>query len=88
MCFWLAIIIRGKSQHVRINSGVDRESVAMYGFRVDHPVSDVLINQERLANAIVRLWAREAGQSHLCGVSQIIGNSISVGMRIFSIVVN
>lgn len=30
-------------------------------------------------------WVREEGHSHLEGVSQIVGKSISVGRRIFSI---
>ena len=31
-------------------------------------------------------WAREEGHTHLGGVSQIVGKSMSVGRRIFSIV--
>lgn len=50
------------------------------------PVSDRFFSQERLAKAISRLCIRVVGQSHLAGVSQVVGMSISVGMRIFSIV--
>ena len=39
-----------------------------------------------LINAIISPWAREEGHSHLGGVSQIVGKSISVGRRIFNIV--
>lgn len=35
----------------------------------------------------MRLWARDDGHSHLGGASQMRGNSMSVGRRIFSIVV-
>ena len=53
--FWLARIIRGRSQQVRANSGVERGSVAMYIFIQDQPVSVGELNQARLANAIIRL---------------------------------
>ena len=86
MWFWLARIIRGRSQQERMRRGVDRGSVAMSGFMSDHPVSDVCISQCRLTKAIIRPWAREDGHSHLGGASQIVGNSISVGRSTFSIV--
>ena len=84
--FWLARIIRGSNQHVRTRRGVDRGSVAIKGLMVDQPVSMVFFNQERLNSAIIILWARVVGQSHLEGVNQVVGTSIRVGMRIFSIV--
>jgi len=57
----------------------------MKGLIKDHPVSEVCVSQWKLATAIVRLWARDEGHSHLGGANQIRGNSISVGIRIFSI---
>lgn len=85
--FWLARIIKGSSQHVSTRRGVERGSVAMYRLREVQPVSDRLFSQLRLARAISRLCIRVVGQSHLAGVSQVVGMSISVGMRIFSIAV-
>jgi len=55
MWFWLARIIRGRSQQVRTNKGVERESVAMWRPRKDQPVSIGLISQFRLNNAIIEL---------------------------------
>lgn len=83
--FWLARIIRGSSQQVRTRRGVDRGSVAMYELRVCQPVSEAFISQERLKVAMIKLWVRAVGQSHLAGESQAVGTSIRVGMRIFSI---
>ena len=40
MWFWLARIIRGRSQQERIRRGVDKGSVAMRGLTNDHPVSE------------------------------------------------
>lgn len=68
--------------------GVDRGSVAMYRLRVDHPSSDEFFNQLKLARAIIRLWAKVVGHNHLGGVSQVVGTSISVGSKIFSIAVS
>lgn len=68
--------------------GVDSGSRAMYGLRAYQPVSDVFFSQVRLARAMIRLWARAVGQSHFAGVSQVVGTSIIVGKRIFSIVVS
>lgn len=84
--FWLARIISGKSQQVRTRSGVDRGSVAMYWLREVQPVSDRFSNQVRLASAIIRLWAKAVGHNHFEGTIQVVGTSISVGIRIFSIV--
>jgi len=86
MWFWLARIIRGRSQHDRIRRGVDKGSVAISGFIRDQPVSEAWNSQWRLIKAIMSPWVRDEGHSHFGGVSQIVGNSISVGRRIFSIV--
>lgn len=83
--FWLAKIIRGSNQHDSTRSGVERGSVARYGLRKDHPVSDEFFSHDRLMSAINRLWSRVVGHSHLVGVNQAVGISIIVGMRIFSI---
>lgn len=66
---------------------MERGSVAMRGLSSDHPVSELCASQWKLTKAIVRLWASDAGHSHLGGVIQIKGNSMSVGIRIFSIVI-
>lgn len=84
--FWLARIIRGKSQQVRTRRGVDKGSAAMYTPRLDQPNSDAFFSQVRLARAIMRLCTRVVGQSHLAGAPQAVGISIRVGIRIFSIV--
>lgn len=55
MWFWLAKIIRGRSQHVRTKRGVDRGSVAKYELDVVHPTSDVHLSHVRLTRAIERL---------------------------------
>lgn len=86
--FWLAKIIRGRSQHVRTRRGVDRESVAMYRPSEDQPVSERFSSQVRLARAMTRLWARVVGHNHFAEASQVVGMSIRVGTRIFSIGVN
>jgi len=65
MWFWLARIISGSSQQESTRRGVESGSVAISGFIVDQPVSDEHINQCRLARAIIRLWPREDGQTHL-----------------------
>lgn len=83
---WLAKIMRGSNQQVRTRRGVERGSVAMKGVRQDQPVSDVFFSQVRLASAMTRLWERVVGHNHLAGVSQAVGRSIRVGIRIFSIV--
>ena len=54
--------------------------------RQDQPVSDVFFNQVRLASAMIRLWDRAADHNHLAGVSQAVGRSMRVGIKIFSIV--
>lgn len=53
--FWLAKIMRGRSQHVRTRSGVDNGSVAIYKLREAQPVSARLLSHERLNKAIIRL---------------------------------
>lgn len=70
---------------MRTSSGVERGSVAMYKLSSDHPVSDMFFSQDKLISAIIRLWAKVVGHSHLAGTSQVVGTSISVGIRIFSI---
>lgn len=70
---------------MRTRRGVERGSVAMKVERQYHPVSEELLIQERLIRAINRLWQRVVGQSHLSFESQVVGNSIRVGIRIFSI---
>lgn len=52
----------------------------------DQPISESHFNQDRLVRAIKRLWAVVVVQSHFVGTSQIVGKSMSVGIRIFSIV--
>ena len=88
MWFWLARIINGKSQQVRIRRGVERGSVAIYTFMHNHPVSVGILNQARLARAMIRLWARVVDQSRLKGESQIVGIIMIVGKRIFSTVID
>lgn len=71
---------------MRTRRGVDKESVAIYNPNEDQPVSDRFLSQVRLNRAIMKLWERVEGQSHLAGESQVVGTSIRVGIRIFSIV--
>lgn len=87
MWFWLARIIRGRSQQVSTRRGVERESVAMYGLRQCQPVSEKFLSSVRLIKATIRLWRRVVDHSSLIGVSQMVGINIRVGIRIFSIVV-
>jgi len=86
MWFWLARVISGRSQQERIRRGVDKGSAAISGFMKDHPVSEEWVSQCRLTRAMIRLCVRDVGHSHLGGASQIVGNNIIVGRRIFSIV--
>ena len=83
--FWLAKIINGRSQQVRTRRGVERGSVAMYVLTQAQPVSERFSSHVRLASAMIRLWARAVGQRYLGAVNQVVGTSITVGMRIFSI---
>ena len=83
--FWLARIIRGSSQQVNTSRGVDRGSVAKQRLEEDHPVSDDHLSQDKLARAIIKLWAIDVVHNHFAGLSQIVGKSMSVGMRIFNI---
>lgn len=66
--------------------GVERGSVATRVPMEDQPVSTMFFNQIRLAKAITRLWDSVKGQSHLGGASHVVGISINVGIKIFSIV--
>ena len=54
---------------------------------VAQPVSEFHLSQFRLIRAIKRLWAVVAVHNHLGEISQIVGNSMIVGSRTFSIVV-
>lgn len=80
--------MRGSSQQVSTRRGVERGSVAMYRLSSDQPVSDMFWSQDRLISAIIRLCVRAVGHSHLAGASQVVGTSMSVGIRIFSTVVS
>lgn len=46
----------------------------------------MFFNQDRLINAMIRLWARVVGHSHFLGVAQVVGISIKVGISSFNIV--
>lgn len=48
-------------------------------------MSERFLSQDRLAKAIIKLWARVVGHSHLAGDSQAVGTSMRVGIKIFSI---
>lgn len=85
--FWLAKIIRGSSQQVSTSRGVDKGSVPRYELEEVQPVSKGHLIQVRLIRAMARLWKVVMVQSHFGEESQIVGNSIIVGIRIFSIVV-
>ena len=50
------------------------------------PVSASFFIQVRLNVAITRLFSRAEDHNHLAGISQVVGISIIVGRRIFSIV--
>lgn len=65
---------------------MERGSVAMYGLRLAHPVSARFFSHERLATAMTRLCRSVVGHNHLAGVSHVVGTSMSVGIKIFSIV--
>lgn len=49
-------------------------------------MSNRFFSQVKLMRAIIRLCISEVGHNHLAGVSQAVGISIIVGIRIFSIV--
>ena len=53
--FWLARIIKGRSQQVRTRRGVERGSVAMYWFMEYQPVSIDMLRHVRLISAMIRL---------------------------------
>lgn len=76
----------GSNQQVSTRRGVDRGSVAMQKLRVDQPVSAGWVSQERLINAISRLCTRAEGHTHFAGAIQVVGISIRVGTKTFSIV--
>lgn len=83
--FWLAKIISGRSQQDNTRRGVERGSVAMCVFKLVQDVSEGLFSQVRLNKAMQKLWPRVVGQSHFGPDSQIVGRSIRVGSRTFSI---
>lgn len=66
--------------------GVERGSRAIKLLSNHQPVSPGLLSHKRLKIAIMRLCARAEGQMCLDGASQVVGMSIIVGIRIFSIV--
>lgn len=86
MCFWLAKIIRGKSQQVSTIRGVDRPSVAVIVFRLFQLVSAGVFSQIKLRIEINRPWIRVVGHSHFEGTIMVVGISIIVGTIIFNIV--
>lgn len=55
MWAWLARIIRGRSQHERMRSGVEIGSAAIKGLAKCWPSSICLLNQDVLSVAIRRL---------------------------------
>lgn len=58
----------------------------MYGFENVHPASADHLTQLRLMRAMIRLWRVVVVHSHLGEDNQIVGSSMVVGIRIFSIV--
>lgn len=68
--------------------GVDKGSVAKYRLEAVQPVSDVHFSQERLIRAISMLCATVVDHNHFGAESQIVGNSIIVGINTFNIVVS
>lgn len=85
MWFWLARIIRGRSQHERIRRGLERESVPKYELRHIHPEAQDVLAQKRLTAAIRRLFTVAVCQIHLWFENQVAGMSIRVGTKIFNI---
>lgn len=78
--------MRGKSQHVNTRRGVERGSVPMYQLEVAQLVSESHLSHVRLRRAMKRACAVVVVHSHLGEVIQIVGKSIIVGIKIFSIV--
>ena len=87
MWLWLAIIIKGKSQHDKTRRGLESGSVPIKRLMLAQPVSQGFFSHTRLSVAISRLLVVVTCQNHFLGESQVAGMSISVGIRIFSIVV-
>lgn len=86
--FWLARIIKGSSQHVRTSRGVDSGSVAIHELSEDHPVSEMFFNHDKLTKEMQKLCVKVVGHNQVGLVSQAVGISISVGIKIISIVVS
>lgn len=84
--FWLARIIRGRSQQVNTMRGVDKGSVAIIRLRLDQPISSVLISHVKLIKAMSRLWPKVVGHSHFAGTIHAVGINIIVGISTFNIV--
>lgn len=84
--FWLARIMRGRSQQVKINSGVESISRAIKVLTEVQLDVGNFISNGRLASAIIKLWRVVVGQSHLAGTIQVTGTSMKVAIRISSIV--
>lgn len=88
MWFWLARVIRGSSQQDNTNRGVERGSVAAYRFEQVQPTSVSHLSQVRLIAAIASPCVVAVVHSHFLFTSQVVGISMMVGIRTFSIVVD
>ena len=84
--FWLARIIRGRSQHESTRRGPDRGSAPIRGLRCVHPASRDVFSQGRLSAAINRLLVVVVCQSHFWGQIHVSGIRAKVGIRTFNIV--
>ncbi len=80
-CFWLAIIIKGRSHDVKINSGVERGSEKKVCEHVK-PTSSVWLSVIRIIKLISKLWIDgliqiiEFLENHVRGASSIVGKII------------
>lgn len=83
--FWLAIIISGRSQVVRISRGADSESEKKLSEKI-RPVSVIWFSIDRLIRLINRLWMVVLIQTMLFLDNHVSGSSMAVGRMIFSIV--
>lgn len=52
---------------------------------MSHPVPRGHLSHDKLVRAMIRLCVRVVGHSHFMGVSQIVGMSMMVGIRVFNI---
>ena len=85
MCCWLAMIINGSSQAVRIRRGAERESEENSSEKL-RLFSFDWFRVSRHSMLISRLWTVELIQIILFFENHVIGISIIVGIMIFSIV--